>query len=201
MPKLSEDKKIERKKKILAAALNEFSEKGYSATSVDDIINRANISKGLIYTYFKSKEEIFLQLAEYWEEMTDQRKVLNFEFPEEFTLTEKLITVWDSIVDTWTLDNLQFARIQFEFWFESSKIPQLKEIMKKKSNSSFQIIENVIIEHTPSIDRNLLHAFVRLWWSQVDGLVIYFVSHSTLPNPKEMEKIREIIKKMCDILE
>ncbi|MFJ7407631.1 MULTISPECIES: TetR/AcrR family transcriptional regulator [unclassified Lysinibacillus] len=201
MPKISEDKKIERKKKILAAALNEFSEKGYSATSVDDIINRANISKGLIYTYFKSKEEIFLQLAEYWEEMTDQRKVLNFEFPEEFTLTEKLITIWDGIVDTWTLENLQFARIQFEFWFESSKIPQLKETMKKKSSNSFLIIENIIIKHCPSIDRNLLNAFVRLWWSQVDGLVIYFVSHSTLPNPKEMEKIRGIIEKMCEILE
>jgi len=201
MPKISEDKKIERKKKILAAALNEFSEKGYSATSVDDIINRAEISKGLIYTYFKSKEEIFLQLAEYWEEMTDQRKVLNFEFPKEFTLTEKLITVWDGIVDTWTLENLQFARIQFEFWFESSKIPQLKEIMQKKSSTSFHIIENVIIEHIPSIDRNLLNAFVRLWWSQVDGLVIYFVSHSNLPEPKEMEKIRGIIEKMCEILE
>lgn len=201
MPKLSEDKKIERKKKILAAALNEFSEKGYSATSVDDIINNANISKGLIYTYFKSKEEIFLQLAEYWEEMTDQRTVLNFEFPKEFTLTEKLITVWDGIVDTWTLENLQFARIQFEFWFESSKIPQLKEIMKKKSNTSFRIIENIIVEHSPSIDRNLLQAFVRLWWSQVDGLVIYYVSHSKLPDPKEMENIRRLIKKMCEILE
>ncbi len=47
--------------------------------------------------------------------MTDQRKVLNFKFPRKFTLTEKLITVWNGIVDTWTLENLQFARIQFEF--------------------------------------------------------------------------------------
>lgn len=200
MPKLSEDKKRERKKKILDAALNEFSEKGYSATSVDDIINRANISKGLIYTYFKSKEEIFLQLAEYWEEVTDQRKILNLEFPQECSLTHKLITVWDEIVNTWTLENLQFARMQFEFWLESSKVPQLKEIMEKKSNISFLIIEDLIIEDRPSINRDLLNAFVRLWWSQVDGLVIYFASHSKLPKQKEMENIREIIKKMCEIL-
>ena len=201
MPKLSEDKKLERKKKILAAALHEFSEKGFAATSVDDIITRADISKGLIYTYFKSKEEIFLQLAEYWEEMTDQRNVLHVDVPQGCTLTDQLMTVWDGIVDTWTVENLQFARIQYEFWFESSKIPQLKEIMKKKSNTSFHIIENIILEHHPSIDKNLLNAFVRLWWSQVDGLVIYFVSHSTLPEPNEMAKIRLIMKKMCEILE
>ncbi len=201
MPKLSEDKKLERKKKILDAALSEFSEKGYSATSVDDIINRADISKGLIYTYFKSKEEIFLQLAEYWEEITDQRKVLNLEFSQKYTLTDKLITAWDAIVDTWTLENLQFARMQFEFWLESSKIPKLKEIMGKKSNNSFLLVENLIIEHNPLIDRCLLNAFVRLWWAQVDGLVIYFVSHSKLPERKEMENIKEIIKKMCEILE
>lgn len=201
MPKISEEKKLERKKVILEAALKEFSEKGYTATSVDDIIKRAHISKGLIYTYFQSKEEIFLHLAEYWEEITNQRKALSMEFLQDYTLTDKLLTVWDSIVNTWTLENLQFVRLQYEFWLESSKIPSLKEIMEKKSHSSFLIIENLILEHKPSIDRTLLHAFVKLWWAQVDGLAIYFVSHSKLPEAEEMASIKKIIKKMSEILE
>lgn len=43
---------------ILSTAYGFFIEKGYEKTSVQDIINELGISKGAIYHYFKSKEEI-----------------------------------------------------------------------------------------------------------------------------------------------
>lgn len=43
---------------IIAAALELFSANGYASTSVDNIAAAAKMSKGLIYYYFKSKEEI-----------------------------------------------------------------------------------------------------------------------------------------------
>ena len=43
---------------ILSTAYDFFIEKGYEKTSVQDIINELGISKGAIYHYFKSKEEI-----------------------------------------------------------------------------------------------------------------------------------------------
>lgn len=43
---------------ILSTAYNFFIEKGYEKTSVQEIINELGISKGAIYHYFKSKEEI-----------------------------------------------------------------------------------------------------------------------------------------------
>lgn len=46
------------REKILKAALALFAQKGYSSTSVESIALKAKISKGLIYHYFKSKEEI-----------------------------------------------------------------------------------------------------------------------------------------------
>lgn len=46
-------------KLILDAATNLFVEKGYDATSLQDIINETNLSKGAIYHHFSSKEEIF----------------------------------------------------------------------------------------------------------------------------------------------
>ena len=36
-----------------------FAEKGYAATRVDDVAKRAGVSKGLLYLYFKTKEELF----------------------------------------------------------------------------------------------------------------------------------------------
>ena len=36
-----------------------FAENGYAATRVDDVARRAGVSKGLLYLYFKTKEELF----------------------------------------------------------------------------------------------------------------------------------------------
>lgn len=46
-------------KLILDVATHLFIEKGYDATSLQDIINETNLSKGAIYHHFSSKEEIF----------------------------------------------------------------------------------------------------------------------------------------------
>lgn len=49
---------------IMAAALEEFSEKGYHASTIDSIAERAGIAKGTIYRYFKTKEALFNALKE-----------------------------------------------------------------------------------------------------------------------------------------
>lgn len=51
------DKKTENK--ILKAALNQFGDKGYFKTTVDDIALAAGIGKGTVYLHFKSKDAIF----------------------------------------------------------------------------------------------------------------------------------------------
>lgn len=49
----------ERPREICTAALEVFSEKGFAAAKLDDIACRAGVSKGTLYLYFKSKEELF----------------------------------------------------------------------------------------------------------------------------------------------
>ncbi|MBU5675422.1 TetR/AcrR family transcriptional regulator [Alkaliphilus sp. MSJ-5] len=46
--------------KILNAAIAEFGTKSYENASINNICNDNNISKGLIYHYFKNKDELFL---------------------------------------------------------------------------------------------------------------------------------------------
>jgi AcrR family transcriptional regulator len=48
----------ERRSAILDAALTAFSQKGYHATSLDDIAGEAGVSKALIYEHFTSKQEL-----------------------------------------------------------------------------------------------------------------------------------------------
>lgn len=56
--------KDERKEQIVSAALSLFASKGLVETKIADISKKTNISMGLIYHYFSSKEELFLNLIE-----------------------------------------------------------------------------------------------------------------------------------------
>lgn len=52
-------RKEDRPAEITEAALEAFAEKGYAATRVDEVAKRAGVSKGLLYLYFKTKEDLF----------------------------------------------------------------------------------------------------------------------------------------------
>lgn len=58
-------KKGERRKdELVRIAYTKFLEKGYERTSVDEIINEAQIAKGTFYYYFQSKEQILEEVVE-----------------------------------------------------------------------------------------------------------------------------------------
>jgi AcrR family transcriptional regulator len=58
-PSKREQKREERHRQILEAALAVFSQKGFHATNVSDVAAQAGVSQGTIYWYFESKEELF----------------------------------------------------------------------------------------------------------------------------------------------
>jgi TetR/AcrR family transcriptional regulator len=71
---LNEDKQH----RILNAAIKEFSLKGFDKASTNEIVKEANISKGLLFHYFKNKKELYLFLydfciktlvGEFWEKI------------------------------------------------------------------------------------------------------------------------------------
>lgn len=52
-------RKEERPDEIADAAFEIFAERGFERARVDDVAKRAGVSKGLMYVYFKTKEELF----------------------------------------------------------------------------------------------------------------------------------------------
>jgi AcrR family transcriptional regulator len=52
-------RKEDRPQEITEAAFAAFAEKGFTATRVEEVARRAGVSKGLLYLYFKTKEELF----------------------------------------------------------------------------------------------------------------------------------------------
>lgn len=61
MPKVLPEYKQEAKKRIINAALNTFLRLGYKKTTMDDIGKDLGVSKGALYQYFTSKDDLFLE--------------------------------------------------------------------------------------------------------------------------------------------
>ena len=52
-------RKADRPAEIVQAALDVFAERGFAAARLDDIARRAGVSKGALYLYFETKEDLF----------------------------------------------------------------------------------------------------------------------------------------------
>ncbi|MFX1318171.1 MAG: TetR/AcrR family transcriptional regulator [Promethearchaeota archaeon] len=59
MPRVLQDYKIRAKKRIIEAAIAVFAKKGYHQAKMTDIAKEVGVSKGTLYQYFKSKEDLF----------------------------------------------------------------------------------------------------------------------------------------------
>ena len=62
-PETRRRRKAERPQEILEAAFAEFSRRGYAKTTLDQIAERAGVTKGTIYVYFENKEHLFISMV------------------------------------------------------------------------------------------------------------------------------------------
>lgn len=58
-----EEKLTDKQKKILVAAIETFSEKGYSATSTSEIAKKAGVAEGTIFRHYKTKKELLVSIV------------------------------------------------------------------------------------------------------------------------------------------
>ncbi|NGP46227.1 TetR/AcrR family transcriptional regulator [Bacillaceae bacterium SIJ1] len=63
-PKVSDDYKRKRKEALLQAAKTVFMKKGYARTSMQDIMDEAEISRGAFYGYFNNIAHVFLEVLQ-----------------------------------------------------------------------------------------------------------------------------------------
>jgi TetR/AcrR family transcriptional regulator, transcriptional repressor of aconitase len=63
MPKISDERKTERREQILEGARRCFAEHGYEGATVVRLEREIGLSRGAIFNYFPSKEDLFIELA------------------------------------------------------------------------------------------------------------------------------------------
>ena len=60
MPRITAEHELEVRTRILRAAIDVFGEHGFHRATMQDVAGACDLSVGAIYTYFKSKDELFL---------------------------------------------------------------------------------------------------------------------------------------------
>jgi len=132
-----------RKNAILKAARKLFFEKGFRQVTVENIARKAEFSKGSIYLYFNSKEEIYSQILLNDIDKFHDRVADILQGP--FSASEALIRVAEIYVDFF-LNDRELFRILMNFMLRNNDM-NLPEDMNnhiiKKMNTTISIIEQV----------------------------------------------------------
>ena len=123
MPKVTSMYKAEVKEKIVQAAIESFTQTGFDRTKMEDIAKRLGLSKGTIYLYFKSKEDLFLAICEYNIQKGDN------EDAGLFIRKENVVSDAEQIYDNIRRREQGNDRVMLEMVAESARNPKLRKAM------------------------------------------------------------------------
>ena len=191
MTKRDEIKKI-KKSEIQKSALGLFGENGYFQTSISDISKKANISKGLFYHYYTSKEELFEEIV-----IESIESIMNY-FPknneQEFN-DDKLVYFTTSII----IPSLDNDKTHWKLLILLLSQQILYKIALKhltKSNAYIEY-ENILCRYFKAKGYEKPDVEVKLFTSSLMGICIqYIIDPSDFPIKMVMEQfICKIISK------
>lgn len=139
--KLHEKKREEKRILIVQAAARVFAQKGYSGTSIADIASRAEIGKGTIYEYFKSKEDLFFAVFEWFARMSWSEGKIGMAAIGG-PVSGRLEALSDSIMRSWS-EIKEIYSLVMEFWAASAS-SQIRERFRETFKTAYQNFRSII---------------------------------------------------------
>jgi TetR/AcrR family transcriptional regulator, repressor for uid operon len=139
-PKVSTQYKIELREKILRSAIIIFSKYGFDKARMEDISIKADISKGTLYLYFKSKEELFFAISE--------NNIKKLKEHLDLLLTQKKEDLIYNIEKFY--DNFHTAikddeqKVYLELISECSRNPKIKKVVYEQRIKIFNIVSKYL---------------------------------------------------------
>ncbi len=147
-PKVTEEYKQTVREKILQSAEALFARKGYHETSMDDIVKESGLSKGAIYGYFESKQELFLALS-------DRRlaSILD-EIQSIFSPKDSALQKIDKAVEITFGPRIEISeeasreacRMNLELWVEAPRIKFLQHRLDGRYETAHKFVADIIDE-------------------------------------------------------
>ncbi len=134
-----------RKDQIMNAAQSVVVSKGYDQSRMDDIVEKAQLSKGAIYWYYKSKKEVYLSLVDYW--FKEYSTGVLERLKKNKSASNQLKTLFEYFIKQFDKNPATF-KILIEFWRMSGLDPdfniKVQEIYSQFLEYIIEIIEEGI---------------------------------------------------------
>lgn len=175
-PIVSEEYKEKKRQEILHSAHACFAKKGFEASTVDDIVAHSGISKGAIYNYFKSKDEIYLAL------MDGQTNESGTKFTKAISKRETALDKLNYLIDAYLNndpndeENKDHALVHFEFRLYSTRKPDLKKALTERYKSFFvNLLVGIIKEgqSTGEFKKEIVPVmYADIFWAMVNGVTL-----------------------------
>jgi AcrR family transcriptional regulator len=125
----------------LQAALKSFADRGYAATSVQEIVNAAQVSKPALYYYFADKAGLFQALVD---EAHDGRyEVMREAAARGVTVAQKLEEIVTAIFE-FSLKNRELMRLAFATAFAASGEAPGQMRCREKGKRNFEFVRSII---------------------------------------------------------
>jgi len=140
MPKVLPEYKEEARKRIIAAGVEVMCEKGYSQTTMEDIAAHLGVSKGALYLYFKSKEDLIIESARNMQLHLSQLRMMQMATSPMRTP----IDVWTEILDNLLPFDPRINRLYFELVAITERNPEINKISAKNLADEIEMIEHEI---------------------------------------------------------
>jgi AcrR family transcriptional regulator len=163
----------ERREQILQAALTVFAKKGWASAKIGDVAREAGLSHGLVYHYFRSKDEIFTELVRQAMELSSGIFLHGAELPG--TPLEKLSAMIETIIpNAYQGTDPYFFLIMIQA-FSSEAIPsEAKEIVEELGPRFVNSLIPVLIEgqKTGEVATGDPHKMATAFFALIQGLAI-----------------------------
>jgi len=174
MPKVVPEYKQAAKTKIINAARKTFSKKGYHEATMDDIAKEVGVSKGALYAYFKSKNDLLKEIS--LQSHQTLRDILTKSY-EGCGYVEALEIVYKTITKNYK-DNLH---THFEIVSLSSHDPKIQKIAREDYKRDCEAVEAFVkdrmtkwLQRTDIDARTFAELFTSLYMGTMAKLVIGF---------------------------
>ncbi|RCX16450.1 TetR family transcriptional regulator [Fontibacillus phaseoli] len=178
------------KKRVVDAARNLFAQKGYKATSIEDIVAATGSSKGNLYYHFKSKEGLFLYLIDEWDREWEEK--WQEKEPIYKTTTEKLYGFAELLVH----DDLNhpLTKAADEFFKSEEKTSEIEERMAEMVERHLQWNQRLIQQ---GIDRGEFRS--ESAGEQAVILESLLIGLSQMARKKDPEAVLELYKQAMKV--
>ena len=124
MPKVTEEHERMRRQQILDAAMECFARHGYRVTSIEDIVRESGLSVGALYTYYPSKQDLFLALAE--RRTVETLEAFRAIYERSGSMADKNRDAVELFFKQMSDEVASYCRVSFEFWSEAPKSDALQ---------------------------------------------------------------------------